>query len=249
MLFQYIILLMHRFLVEGNISLGSVMIPDPALAHQVKHVLRMRAGDTITLFSSAPSREGQDFLVRIERLTERVLEGEVVSCMKNDREPRITLTLYAALLKKDNMEWVFEKGTEVGVSVFAPIVTERAVKVRIHKERAWHILKEAAEQSGRAIVPTLMDVVPFAEAVQAAKQSGGLTVFAHEKEARNQLGNLPLANQRINLFIGPEGGFSEKEVAEARTAGFSITALSRRVLRAETASITAAYFLLHRFGH
>lgn len=240
---------MHRFLVQGNLASGGVTIPDPTLAHQVKHVLRMKPGDIITLFSADASAWGFDFVMRIDRMTERILEGEIISSSRNDREPRIALTLYAALLKKDKMEWVLEKCTEVGVSLFVPTVTERAVKLRINEERARHIVKEAAEQSGRAAVPELSEPLTFKDAITHAKQNGGLTVFAHETEARNQLGNLPLTNQRINLFVGPEGGFSEKEAVEARAAGFAVTALSRRVLRAETASITASYFLLHRFGH
>ncbi len=225
------------------------MIVDPPLAHQVRHVLRKGAGDEIILFSEAPRVCGWDFLFRISKVTDRILEGTLVSKVKNDREPRIQLTLYQALLKKDMMEWVFEKGAEVGVSAFVPVVAERSVKTSINSARAGKILKEAAEQSGRAIVPALSQTVSCADAFAQARGSGGLTVFAHEQEARNQFGNLPLANQRVNLFIGPEGGFSEKEVAEARAVGFFITSLSRRILRAETAAITASYFLLHRFGH
>lgn len=227
-----------------------MMVIDEDLAHQVRNVLRMHPGDEILLFGpEGTDGYGFDFRFQITRLTDRVLDGDIIAKIKNDREPRITFTLYQAILKKDKMEWIFEKGTEVGVARFVPIVSERAIKHSVNPGRAKKIIQEAAEQSGRACLPRIAEPVNFSEAVAVAKKGGGLNVFAHEKEVRSQLGNLPLANQTINLFIGPEGGFSEKEADEARTAGFFVTSLSRRILRAETAAVSGSYFLIHRFGN
>ena len=146
------------------------------------------------------------------------------------------------------MELVFEKGTEIGVNTFVPLLTERSLKRGISEERAGKIVKEAAEQSGRARVPIVSNPLVFEDAIQFAKEQNGLNVLAHEKEAGRTLDVAPSARSCITLFIGPEGGFSEKEVSTARNAGFFITSLSRRVLRAETAAIVGSYAVLHRFG-
>ncbi len=207
----------------------------------------MRAGDDILLFSDGPVF-GWDFQFRIEKLTERMVSGEVTGRAKNDREPRVNVTLCHAFIKKDKMELVFEKGTEIGVNTFVPLLTERSLKRGISEERAGKIVKEAAEQSGRARVPIVSNPLVFEDAIQFAKEQNGLNVLAHEKEAGRTLDVAPSARSCITLFIGPEGGFSEKEVSTARNAGFFITSLSRRVLRAETAAIVGSYAVLHRFG-
>jgi len=157
--------------------------------------------------------------------------------------------LYQALLKKDNMELIFEKCTEVGISTFVPIASERSIKKSVNQERAEKIIKEASEQSGRALVPRVQSIITFAEAIAIAKKTGSLNIIAHEKETRRSLDAAPPTSRRVSLFIGPEGGFSEKEITMARNAGFFITSLSRRVLRAETAAIVGSYAVLHRFGN
>jgi len=241
---------MHRFYIEEHLREGSFLVMKEEVAHQIGNVLRMQPGDDIVLFCG-PKHDGHgyDFRFRIKRLKERVVDGEILDRAKNEREPRLVCTLFQSVLKKDKMEWIFGKGTEIGVSRFVPVVSERSIKNTVNPERAQKILKEAAEQSGRALLPEISDVVSFEQAIAQAKKDGGLSVFAHEKEIRSQFGNLPLPNQKINLFIGPEGGFSDKELDQAKTAGFFITSLSRRILRAETAAITGTYFLLHRFGN
>jgi len=241
---------MHRFFVTIPLKEGPLLIPDSAIAHQVRHVLRMKPGNKIVLFGGRVARDGGwDFLFRIDSLKDQALEGEVIAKARNDRESRVTLTLYQATLKKDNMEWIFAKGTEVGIARFAPVLAERSVKTRVQYERAVKIVKEAAEQSGRAFFPDVLPIVPFAEAVKRAKKEGALNILAHEREHRKRMDALPLTSMHINLFIGPEGGFSPAEVAEAEAAGFFITSLSKRVLRAETAAIVGSYAVLHRFGN
>jgi 16S rRNA (uracil1498-N3)-methyltransferase len=238
---------MHRFYIPKDIEEGSYMIMDAAIAHQVRSVLRMKVGDKIVLFSG--KNVGWDYLFLIERITDRMIDGEVVERIKNEREPRVDVTLFQSLIKREKMEWIFEKGTEVGVSAFAPIISDRSIKRSINEERAHKIVKESAEQSGRARLPSIEPPCSFKEAVSTAREKGGLTVVAHEKETRRTLDVAPPASRRIALFIGPEGGFSEQEIMLARNAGFFITSLSRRVLRAETAAIVGSYAVLHRFGN
>jgi 16S rRNA (uracil1498-N3)-methyltransferase len=239
---------MHRFYVSQELSEGPLMIINSALAHQARTVLRMKPGSEIMLFTTG-SAAGWDFRFRVERLTDRMVDGIVTERVKNDREPRVTVTLYMALVKKDRMELVFEKATEVGVTTFVPLITERSLTRSAHGERAEKIIQEAAEQSGRAILPNLTEPIRYINAIHQAKGSGGLCVVAHEKEVRRTLDVAPPASRRISLFIGPEGGFSEQEIMTARNLGFFVTSLSRRVLRAETAAVVGSYAVLHRFGN
>lgn len=239
---------MHRFFISQQLHEGPATFHDAALAHQVRVVLRMKPNDEILLFTGGETA-GWDFRFRIARMADRLLGGQVTERMKNEREPRMFVTLFQALLKKDKMEWIFQKCTEVGVSRFVPICSEHSIKHGLHLERAQKILKEATEQSARALVPDINPAVSFVEAITIAKNAGGLNVLAHEKESHQSLDAAPSANSGISLFVGPEGGFSEKEVTIARNAGFFITSLSRRVLRAETAAIVGSYAVLHRFGN
>ena len=240
---------MHRFFVGQNLDIGGCVVQSVEFARQLRVVLKMRSGEVITLFCAGGNMGiGWDFLFRISKIGKSDVTGTITEKIKNDREPKFSLTLYQAVLKKDNMDWVLQKGTEVGVTKFVPVLTERSVKTRINMERAHKITIEATEQSGRAVPPVVEPVINFEAALTAAKTEGVL-VLAHEKEAVQKLDNLPLSSQKVSLFIGPEGGFSEEEVKQAEAAGCFVASLSRRVLRAETAAIAASYYILHRFGY
>lgn len=240
---------MHRFFVQGELQEGPLIIMDSAFSHQVRNVLRMKPGEECILFGERPPQvRGWDFLFQIVRITERAVEGKVVNRVKNEREPRLPLFLFQSILKKDNMEFVLAKGTEVGVSVFIPVVSERSIKRGFNDGRVRRIVKEAAEQSGRAVLPSIRTPMPFKDAVSFAKAECVPNVLAHEKEMRRTFDTVPPAAKQVSLFVGPEGGFSEAEVLLARNAGFFVTSLSRRTLRAETAAIVGSYTVLSRFG-
>src|SRR3989344_7628305 len=140
---------MHRFFTPQQLHEGSLLIDDVALVHQVRVVLRMKPDDEILLFTSGEAL-GWDFRFQIERMTDRVLNGRVMERVKNEREPRVHVTLFQALLKKDKFDFIFERCTEVGISEFVPVLSERSIKKGLHEERAQKIVKEASEQSGRA---------------------------------------------------------------------------------------------------
>jgi 16S rRNA (uracil1498-N3)-methyltransferase len=182
-------------------------------------------------------------------------------------EPRLSLTLYAALLKGQHLEWVLQKGTELGVSAFVPMITQRTVvrdEGRVRKKRArWErILREAAEQCHRARVPQLFDPLSFEEACRAAVaehnrsflpsvQEGGLglaDVACADVEQDTTTAEPPSAAPRWALLIGPEGGFDVAEVELARGHGIQVVSLGPRTLRAETAALAAATILLDRWG-
>src|SRR5262249_24407597 len=156
----------------------------------------------------------------------------------------VALALLIGLLKGEKMDWVVQKATELGVARVVPVATTHGV-VKLDAERAasrrerWtRIAEEAAKQCGRADLPEIAEVSAFAEAVAAAR---GWKLLLHEAERGQPLrAALPAsAPEVVTVAVGPEGGFAPDEVAAARAAGFAVSGLGPRVLRAETAAIAA----------
>src|SRR3989338_3591691 len=136
---------MHRFFTP-NLMLSKEIL------YQIKNVLRFKPGEKIILFDGS----GYDFISEFQGESAKVIEKVL-----NRREPERKIFLFQSLLKKDKMEWVFQKGTEVGVFDFIPVLSARSVKKDFNKERAEKIIREAAEQSGRAVLPQVHDVLDF----------------------------------------------------------------------------------------
>ena len=233
-----------RFFITQHITEGALHISlhDASVAHQVKKVLRKKEGSEIMVLDGS----GFEYLCLISSLSPTVLELEVVEKKKNTNEPPRHIALFQSIIKKDKMEWVFEKCTEIGVSEFTPLLAEHSVKLRVNSERSRKIIREASEQSRRGIIPILTDTLPFPEAVLlAVSDKKALNIAAHNG------GNFPhikdvVAREEgarpVNLFIGPEGGFSETELAFARAHNFIFVSLGATTLRSETAAIAAALF-------
>ena len=251
--------LKHRFFVPPETLAGippgvpggkSAYLPAD-ISHQVRTVLRLRSGARVLLLDGAGFEYPAELVdLHGDRVAVRILER----CLA-DGEPRLHLTLYAALLKGQHLEWVLQKGTELGVSAFVPIVTRRTVirdVARVRKKRVrWErILREAAEQCRRGRVPSLSDPLSFDDACQAAVSTHERAFLPDVQEnevglADAACGALPT---RAALLIGPEGGFDEQEVQLAVGCGIQAVSLGPRTLRAETAALAAATILLDRWG-
>lgn len=232
---------MHRFYTSQSLRRGQTIIEGLQIAHQLSRVLRVQPGETVIFFNDS----GFDFYARIIMLSKGSVSVEIFKEEKNERELPISLTFFGALIKKERMEWMFEKATEIGVAEFRPLMTSRVVRKEFHHERAGKIIKEAAEQSGRARVPALSDTaLPFTDAVKLPAASGGIGIFLHTDSAyRRSCADIQAriaGVSRIYLFVGPEGGFTEEEVREAQEAGLYIASLFPTFLRAETAGIAGA---------
>lgn len=234
-----------RFFITQHIPEGAphVTLHDASVAHQLKKVLRKKAGSEVMLLDGS----GFEYLCVISSLSPSVLELEIVEKKKNANEPLRHIALYQSIIKKDKMEWVFEKCTEIGVSEFIPLLAEHSVKLRVNSERSRKIIREASEQSRRGKIPVLTDTLPFLKAVSlAVSDKKALNIAAHNG------GNFPhikdvLVREEgvrpVNLFIGPEGGFSEAELASARAHDFIFVSLGTTTLRSETAAIAASLFI------
>ena len=247
----------HRFfLTETQLALDK-QVDLTEIHHQLQVVLRLAVGEQIILLDG----EGRAFLAEIIVLTRKAALGRLLVELPAPAEPTIDITLYQCTLKADKFEWVLQKGTELGVSGFVPVISQRAI-VRpaaavLKKYERWQtILREAAEQCGRGRIPILAPPVDWSAAINQAQ---GLRLLAWEEattaavtiqQALQDYANETLSHKHVDLLIGPEGGIATEEVAEALSAGWQTICLGPRILRAETAALTSIVLTmthLHQF--
>ena len=228
-------------------------------AHQVRRVLRMRLGDRVTLLDN----QGWAYEAILIAYGGDDVKFQTVRRWEPAGEPCVHLTLFQAVLKGEHFAWALQKGTEAGISAFVPIVCERNVvddldAIEQKRPRWERIIQEAAEQCGRARIPKLWPAQLFRQALQpggeedvAAEDVIRLIPWegAHETRLSETLAECNLEpGTRIQLYVGPEGGFAEEEVLLARRYGVRPVGLGSRILRAETAGIVAATAILYEAG-
>lgn len=239
---------MHRFFVLPTAIQRNSVHFTLEQVHQLRNVLRMRAGEDILVLDNA----GSEYHVRLQEPTQDRVQGAILERRAATGEPRTRVILYQALLKADKLEWVLQKGTEIGIAAFVPISSERSVPdAGKNKFARWgQIVTEAAEQAGRGKIPPLEPLQPFAQALQTAQRNGGLVLMPWEQEnARDLRGALEASDaDTIHLFIGPEGGWTAQEVELAQAHGAVPITLGPRILRAETAGLAAASAIFYARG-
>lgn len=207
-----------------------------ALIHQLKRVFRLHEGDKAIFFDgSGYEHECEIVSMDDETLRVRILETRPVKRFSERR-----LFLAASLIKKDNFEWVIQKGTELGVSGFIPLLSERSEKKGFNMERARKIMTEACEQSGRADVPELREPVDFENFFIEEKRK---IVAFHTGGAPFDVG-APAELGEIVACVGPEGGWTEREVELFKARGAAIVRLNSPILRAETAAVAISTLVL-----
>lgn len=244
---------MHRFFLPPEHIHSDIVVFPPELSRQLSAVLHVRPGKRVIVLDDA----GGEYQVELTTVERNRALGQVVDRRPAPGEPRAHLTLYLALSQREKFEWMLQKCTEIGAAAFAPIVTCRSLvqdeRDTARKLERWQrILREAAEQSQRGRVPTLRPPLRFEAALETAS-GADLKLVAWEREAaitlRQALKSLqPATRPAVAVFIGPEGGFSEAEIAAARRAGFQPITLGERILRMETAAMVTAALLLHEIG-
>jgi len=221
-------------LVDFGFGSGNIKVSDREIYHQIKDVLRLKIGEKIILFDN----DLNEAVAEIIGINKDDIECEIVEIKKNDREPKKEIILYCSSLKGGHFEIVAEKATEVGVKKIVPIICERTIKTGVKKERLEKIIKEAAEQSCRGVIPVLEDVVDFKKAAEKAGENDSNLLFDLSGE---KISDLDKKSQKIGIWIGPEGGWSENEIKIAKQEKFRIISLSSLTFRAETAAIIASY--------
>lgn len=220
-------------------------------ARQIVRVLRLAAGDRIVVLDG----RGSEYEAAIEQAASDSVSATILSQRPCPGEPVLPLTLYQALLKRDKFEWVLQKATEVGVTRIVPVVTRRSLvqdtRLKDSKAGRWEkILTEAAEQSRRGRVPELAAPMPWPQALADAARAD-LALVAWEEGARplrDALTATAVPVQSLSLLIGPEGGLTADEIAQATRSGVQPVSLGPRILRTETAAVVAAALILYELS-
>ena len=229
---------LHRFIGPWQLGQGTMLIDDAGLAHQLRTVLKLAPGETV-IIGDGSGMEAQCRLVRIDR-NAVILEG--LSVGENPSEPALRVTLYCAVLKAENFELAAQKATEVGVSRIVPVVTGRTIKLDLRSDRVRKIVREAAELSGRGIVPEVADVTELDD-VWTDASANDVNFFFDPSGAHF---SAPARGVRTaGFFIGPEGGWEESELENARDLGMRVASLGNLILSAQTAAVVAAFLVVH----
>jgi 16S rRNA (uracil1498-N3)-methyltransferase len=247
----------HKFIGQFEFSLKELEIKDKEIVNQINKVLRLKESETIELSDGKNSNA----LVKIKKIEKNSILVEIEKIWKSENQIKNNVTLFCAVLKKENFELVVQKTTECGVSKIVPIITNRTIKTGLNLERLLKIAKEASEQSGRGSVPEILEPINFSEALKTTggesilfDASGELTFemhcggwraehskFSAENYVRISKDNSPLAN----IFIGPEGGWTDDEIKTAKSLNFKIASLGPLTLRGETAAVISTYLAVN----
>ncbi len=226
---------LHRFIGDFDLNKDIIEIEDAELANQIRNVLRLKIGEKIVL-SNGQKEEVEATIIESNK---KYIEVSVGKVTKPAREPKKSVTLFSAILKRENFELVVQKATELGATKIVPLMTERTVKTGFNRERLEKIIKEASEQSGRTTVPEIAEPTKFVEAIDEVNPKESVLFDLSGSPLTSNLSPLSC------IFIGPEGGFTDQEVKIAKDAGIKIGSLGDLTLRGETAAIIATHIAIN----
>ncbi|WP_448978253.1 16S rRNA (uracil(1498)-N(3))-methyltransferase [Neisseria sp.] len=229
---------MPRFYVDFALSPDSVVeLPDNVVRHL--NVLRVKNTEEIVLFNG----NGKAYPALPEVLEKRRASVRILREEATDNESPLNITLVQAVSAAERMDFTLQKSVELGVAEIRPIISERCV-VRLSGERAekrvarWQeIVVSACEQSGRNIVPKVLPLTTYAQALQQLPQETAKLLMSLNRTQK--LSDVRPQSGKVVFMVGPEGGWTEKEEQQAFDAGFQSVTLGKRVLRTETASLAA----------
>ena len=229
---------MPRFYVDFALSPDSVVeLPDNVVRHL--NVLRVKNTEEIVLFNG----NGKAYPALPEVLEKRRASVRILREEATDNESPLNITLVQAVSAAERMDFTLQKSVELGVAEIRPVISERCV-VRLSGERAekrvarWQeIVVSACEQSGRNIVPKVLPLTTYAQALQQLPQK--TTKLLMSLNRAQKLSDVRPQSGKVVFMVGPEGGWTEKEEQQAFDAGFQSVTLGKRVLRTETASLAA----------
>lgn len=226
-----------RLYVNAALNVGGRIELDDDAAHYVRSVLRLKHDQNIVLFNG----QGGEYVGRFSEVSRKHVRVEIETYSQRDVESPLQVNLGMGISRGDRMDWAVQKAVELGVAKLTPLLTERCVtKLTDDKKQQrlqhWqHIVQHAAEQSGRTRLPEMSDIIDISEWLS---QQQGLRIFL-DPYAQHSLTDLQPENQRVTLLSGPEGGFSEPERQLAKAVGFIPVRMGARILRTETAVLSA----------
>lgn len=216
-------------------------------ANHVGRVLRMNTGQQLELFNG----DGSNYAATIIESSKRSVTVQIDHIEANASESAVHIHLAQGISRGDRMDFVLQKSVELGVTEITPLFTERCgVKLNgerlLKKQQQWQkIVIAACEQSGRSKVPTVHTPVSFNQWLTQLPEGLRLTLDPYAEKPLRDLAEHP---EKLTLFIGPEGGLSDQEVTSASEHGFLPVRLGPRILRTETAALTALSIIQYQFG-
>lgn len=234
---------MYNFFVDKYARTGNTFTVSGKDHNHICNVLRMQVGDTFLV-----SCEGASHLCRLVQADNESVLAEIVEENYRNTELPVQFFLFQGLPKADKLELIIQKTVELGVAGIIPVEMTRSIvklddkKKKQRKERWQSIAESAAKQSKRNVIPEVFDVISYKLAMQKAKEMDLFLVpYENERgmaETKEALARIR-PGMKVGILIGPEGGFDDREIALAREAGAVVVSLGERILRAETAAITA----------
>ena len=228
---------MIRLFCPGDFQAGFTLPLTDRTAHYLFHVMRRQIGDDVLVFNG---RNGE-WQARLATQTKKggtlILETQT-----RKQEAPAPLILCPALIKKEPLDFVLQKATELGVTAIYPLLTDRTVVSHLNLERAQAILIEAAEQSERLTVPTLFQPQPLTKVLADLPKTVTPICLAERSDSVLK----PKTDQTPALFIGPEGGWTPAELEQFQRANTQFWHLGNTILRAETAALAA--LACYQFG-
>lgn len=242
---QKLIMQRHRFFAPPSSLFNSRIVLDAEESHHLARVLRLLPGAMVFAFDG----DGSEYECEVARVHKDATELQVIARLSNEVESPLQLTLGQAFIKGDKFDWVVQKATELGVTRLVPLLTEHSefkkAEGRENRLQRWRrIALEATKQCGRRRVPEICEAQRWDSF--CAEQGNGLRLIFSERQGHHLAGMLHADS--VTIAIGPEGGWSEREVAQAETGGFIPVHLGKRILRTETAAIAAVTLVQHLFG-
>ncbi|MDY6846895.1 MAG: 16S rRNA (uracil(1498)-N(3))-methyltransferase [Chloroflexota bacterium] len=245
---------MNRFFLDPQLFSDKGVKFSENIEHQILSVLRLRSGDEVEVL------DNQGYLYRVVLDVDRdkkSVYGQFLSKETAMTEPSIQIILCFGLSNRDKVEWILQKGTEIGVSAFSPFISSRtlvrSIDLSEKKKVRWEkIIREAAEQSQRGRLPKLNRPQRFETCLSKTCNENRLSLIAWEDDHADQV-NIAQSlhgfeGSSIALFVGSEGGFSGEEINLAKEAGCRVITLGARILRMETAAIVFPAVVLHDLG-
>jgi len=239
---------LSRVHVDFELHTGARVTVEGNAGNHIVRVLRLRTGDTLTLFNGRGGEFGGS-ITEIRRDAVAIAVGER---RQVERESPLRLTLAQGISRGERMDWVVQKATELGVARIVPIFTERSVvqldeKQASRKVQHWSSIAIAAcEQSGRNQVPEIAAPVDLYRWLEQRPRNGMDLLLSPEATAR--VTDMAVSGQQATVLIGPEGGLADVEQETALRSGFKSVRMGPRILRTETAAVCALTLLQQTFG-
>ena len=240
------------FITSSDIQQDSIQVKDALFSH-LRKSRRVQVGEELWFADESRRR----YRAKITHLSSNSLQAKIVQHLTGPSLSSPTLSLAQAVLKGDRMNWVVQKATELGITTLIPLLSDRVIirpephKMAAYQERWQRIAQDAAQQSEQWSIPRVTNLMDIPEVEKEYGRCQGKYILTERNNAPGLL-NIPLSTsptEHILLMIGPEGGWTDEELNQTETLGFSPLSLGHSILRAETATIAALSLLQGRLGN